>query len=180
MPWRRRRVRHCASFERDADCETRPGRFYSPRPVLLFIGWAAIYRFEFLHRESHFFFRHQLAWSVLAVGAALFVGFGPRLPIRAGSYQFFAVSLALLAVVFLFPPINGAHRWIRLGPIGFQPSEPAKLAVVLAVARRLAESEVLGLKAILAVGMLTGTRHAPGGGRAGPGNGPCSPPRCCW
>jgi cell division protein FtsW (lipid II flippase) len=39
--------------------------------------------------------------------------------------------------VYLFPPINNAHRWIRLGAIGFQPSELAKVAYVLALARYL-------------------------------------------
>ena len=43
---------------------------------------------------------------------------------------------ALVAVDF-FPQINGARRWIRLGGVGFQPSEFAKLAVVLFLARYL-------------------------------------------
>ena len=118
MPWRRRRVRHCVLRARRGLRNT-PWTLLFAAAVLLFIGWAAIYRFEFLHRESHFFFRRQLAWSVLAVGAALFVGFGLRLPIRAASYWLFAASLTLLAVVFFFPPINGAHTdgsaWGRSG-----------------------------------------------------------------
>jgi cell division protein FtsW (lipid II flippase) len=39
--------------------------------------------------------------------------------------------------VFLFPAVNYAHRWIRLGPVSLQPSELAKVAVVLALARYL-------------------------------------------
>ena len=40
-------------------------------------------------------------------------------------------------LVYFFPPINRAHRWIRLGPVGLQPSELAKVAFVLALARYL-------------------------------------------
>lgn len=47
----------------------------------------------------------------------------------------------LLLVVLAMPAAGGAHRWIRLGRIGFQPSEFAKLAVVLFLAWFLARKE---------------------------------------
>jgi cell division protein FtsW (lipid II flippase) len=53
------------------------------------------------------------------------------------SYLLLLLLLVLLVVVYLLPPINHAHRWIRLGPIGLQPSEFAKVAFVLALARYL-------------------------------------------
>jgi len=52
-------------------------------------------------------------------------------------YAIFLAALVLLVVVYFFPPINRAHRWIRLGPLGVQPSEFAKLAFVLALAQYL-------------------------------------------
>ncbi len=45
------------------------------------------------------------------------------------------ISVPLLLVVKLFPPVNGAQRWIPLGPFGsFQPSELAKYVIVLFLA----------------------------------------------
>ncbi|HEY7543871.1 MAG TPA: putative peptidoglycan glycosyltransferase FtsW, partial [Blastocatellia bacterium] len=42
------------------------------------------------------------------------------------------VTFGLLAAVFFFPKINGAHRWIRFGgSFSLQPSEIAKLALAI-------------------------------------------------
>ncbi len=40
----------------------------------------------------------------------------------------------LLLAVFNFKAINGSHRWIALGPVNVQPSEFAKLAIVIVTA----------------------------------------------
>jgi len=62
-----------------------------------------------------------------------------------------AVTLGLLLLVLAMPAAGGAHRWIPLGPIKFQPSEFAKLVCVLFLARRLAGCEApLALRNILA------------------------------
>lgn len=45
-------------------------------------------------------------------------------------------TLALVAVLFGHP-INGATRWLSLGPLGVQPSEFAKIVVVLFIAALL-------------------------------------------
>ena len=44
-------------------------------------------------------------------------------------YGLLGVTIAALLVVFLFPEINGARRWIRLGSFSLQPSEMAKIAL---------------------------------------------------
>lgn len=68
------------------------------------------------------------------------------------------ISFALLVLV-LMPgfgvSVNGAQRWLRLGPVQFQPSEVAKLSLVLFAADNLARSKQVdvhrSLKPILAV-----------------------------
>lgn len=47
----------------------------------------------------------------------------------------------LLAFVLTQGPVNGANRWIRYGPISFQPSEIAKLVVLMFVAAYLYKHE---------------------------------------
>jgi cell division protein FtsW len=52
--------------------------------------------------------------------------------LRALSPLLVLVSLAsLLAVLAIGPPINGARRWVSLGPAAFQPSELAKLTLAI-------------------------------------------------
>ena len=46
--------------------------------------------------------------------------------------------VALLAVLVVGQKVLGARRWIRLGPMHFQPSEWVKLVLILAVARYFA------------------------------------------
>jgi len=53
------------------------------------------------------------------------------------SYAIFALALLLLAAVYGFRSVNGAHRWLRWGHVGLQPSEFAKLALVLVLGRYL-------------------------------------------
>ncbi len=52
-------------------------------------------------------------------------------------YGLLILTVLLLLAVFGFRPINGARRWIRFGPLSMQPSEIAKLAMVLFLARFL-------------------------------------------
>lgn len=47
------------------------------------------------------------------------------------SWWVYAGSIILLLLVFLFPPLNGAQRWIPLKVFTLQPSELAKIAVAI-------------------------------------------------
>jgi cell division protein FtsW len=44
------------------------------------------------------------------------------------------VTVALLAAVLLLPPVQGVRRWLPLGPLNAQPSEIAKVTVIIFLA----------------------------------------------
>ena len=43
----------------------------------------------------------------------------------------YILAIFSLILVFLFPEVNGSHRWISLGGLTIQPSEFSKLAVII-------------------------------------------------
>jgi cell division protein FtsW len=91
------------------------------------------------HSQYHYVLR-QAIWTVAGLGAMLV---GMRLDYRVlkssgVAYGLLGLTFLLLVAVFAFPPINGARRWIRLtGLFSVQPSELAKLALVVFLARFL-------------------------------------------
>jgi cell division protein FtsW (lipid II flippase) len=104
---------------------------------LVAAGWLGIARVEELTGGSGHYLRRQIVWTVFAA-AAMFLTTVPNYRVFSRwSYPIFLLSVVLLLVVFLFEPVNGARRWIRIGPLGLQPSEFAKVTFVLALARYL-------------------------------------------
>ena len=51
------------------------------------------------------------------------------------------VMLALVAVPGIGRMLNGSRRWLRLGPVSFQPSELAKYAMIVYLARALSQRQ---------------------------------------
>ncbi len=83
------------------------------------------------------FFDRQLVWLVISIPSMLAATLVPYHLIKRNSYLLFGLSLVLLLAVYFFPAHNGSRRWIPLGLMNFQPSELAKLAYILALARYL-------------------------------------------
>ncbi len=105
--------------------------------ALVVLGCLGIARSEELAGAASRYGPQQAVWSVIAAGAALLaVAPSYRLLCR-WSYALFAAALGLLTLVYFFPAVHGAHRWIRLGTFSLQPSEFAKVAYVLALSRYL-------------------------------------------
>lgn len=77
-------------------------------------------------------FARQLIYVLLGLAALLVtmtVDYH-RYQRRALVYAFLSATVLLLLLVLLIPEAKGVRRWIRIGPLNFQPSELTKLAVV--------------------------------------------------
>jgi cell division protein FtsW len=96
--------------------------------------------------DPWFFLKKQLFWAVCgfaALWAAMVTDYRRWrplvLPLLAGAF--------VLLVLVLVPPfgqsINGTRRWLRWGAVSFQPTELAKLALVLYLADFLARRQAV-------------------------------------
>jgi rod shape determining protein RodA len=68
------------------------------------------------------------------------------------AWPIYLVTCVLLVLVLAIgTPIKGAQRWLDLGAFNMQPSELAKLAIMLVVARYFAGFEMPGGYTLLAL-----------------------------
>jgi cell division protein FtsW len=88
-------------------------------------------------RDAAYFLERQVGFLALG-GVGMW--FGARIDYRRlkqWTYPLLLGSLVLLAMTLLAPAVNGARRWLPLGPLTFQPVEIAKLALVTYLAYSL-------------------------------------------
>jgi len=114
-----------------------PWAIIAAAAILVGFGWLAIARVEDLTEGSGRLLHQQMAFSAVALLMMLLLTIPNYQILCRWSYTLFVLAILSLVAVYFFAPINKAHRWIRLGPIGLQPSELAKVAFVLALARYL-------------------------------------------
>lgn len=96
--------------------------------------------------DAAFFVKKHLFFVGISF-IALYIAYRLKLSFFQKHWKFIAISAFALLVMVLIPGIgtsyNGARRWIRFGPIGFQPSDFAKIAVVISLSVLLVKRQHL-------------------------------------
>jgi cell division protein FtsW len=109
--------------------------------------------------DPGYYLKRQGFYALVGVGLLLVASRLDYRALRSLAPALVLTSLALCALVLLVAePINGARRWLALGPASFQPSELAKLALAVWVAAYLARRRPPQTARELArpIGLLTG------------------------
>ena len=109
--------------------------------VVMVYSASAIVAADRFH-DPYFFLKKQVFWAMLGAAClwlAIKVDYRRLERFVLPLLIFAGILLVLVLVSPLGQTINGTRRWIRLGPVSFQPAELAKLALVLYLAAFLAK-----------------------------------------
>ena len=89
----------------------------------------------------------QAVWILIGSGTLFLLVLFFRNYYRLFDYKYLLAAVAVLLIASTFTPlgyeVNGARLWISLGPVGFQPSEFARIALIVFFAGYLAETRDL-------------------------------------
>ncbi len=114
--------------------------------ILVILGSAMVYsassfRAEQAFGNSSYFFQKQVSRAALGLFVMVLVAAVDYRRWLGLSPFFYVIAFFLLVLLFTQLPfvrtMNGATRWMRIGPIQFQPSDLARYALILVLARLL-------------------------------------------
>ncbi len=146
--------------------------------LIMVLSASSVYSFEHHDGDSYAVVKRQLMWVLIGIPCAWVASRLPYRAIRQVSWLGIIVAVVLLALtqIELGTTVNGNTNWLALGPIQIQPSEIAKLAIVLWAAHVYAQKDrrlgrlhqvmmpvvpvILGITLLVIVGRRP--RHRPG------------------
>lgn len=101
--------------------------------LLMVLSASSVWAYENLDGDSYYLVKRQLLWVVIGIPAAWVASRLPLKVIRSLSWPALVLAAVLLylTTTSLGVTRHGQTNWLALGPIELQPSEIAKLAVVL-------------------------------------------------
>ena len=113
--------------------------FFALILVLVVVGLIALFSSSYAfalqnYGNSYHFITKQVVFAVIGVACMYLASRVDYHIYRKFAWAVYILSVVLLIVVLLLPPLQPGFdykRWIVIGPINFQPSEIAKFAIVL-------------------------------------------------
>ena len=114
--------------------------------LVMVLSASSVYSYKTFDGDSYHVFLRQLTWVGLALPIAFVVSRLPHKAIRALAWP--GIIAAVLTIGLTLVPglgyeANGNQNWLSVGPLRLQPSELAKLAVILWCADLYARKERL-------------------------------------
>lgn len=105
--------------------------------LLIGLGLTMLHSIGMHHPDGLYFFHQQSRWLGVGGVACVMAAAVDYRRTRALAYVLFVTAIVLLVLARtpgVGHEIKGAWRWLKVGPISVQPSEVAKLALILGVA----------------------------------------------
>lgn len=108
--------------------------------LLVSIGLVSIYSATYVSEgESSQFYKKQFIVALVSLMVFICAAAIPPRAYFVLSYLIFALAMFTLIAVLLINRGSVSARWIKIGSLNFQPSEGAKLAMILALGRFLTD-----------------------------------------
>ena len=102
---------------------------------LVILYSTSAYNGEVKFQDSFYYLKKQMFATFLGiVGMLVVAGMDYHIWKHVAVLGYFTAILLSVAVLFIGDEYNGSKRWLSLGPFSFQPSEFAKVAVILFLA----------------------------------------------
>jgi cell division protein FtsW len=110
--------------------------------LIMVLSASSVYSFENHDGDSYAVVKRQLLWVLIGIPCAWIASRLPYRAIRQVSWLGIIVAVVMLALTIeLGTTVNGNTNWLALGPVRIQPSEIAKLAIVLWAAHVYAQKD---------------------------------------
>ncbi|MBR5027602.1 MAG: rod shape-determining protein RodA [Bacteroidales bacterium] len=114
--------------------------------LIVLFGWINIYAATYKPTTSMIVMdsQHgrQLIWIGISFLLALIILLIDAHIFSTAAYVIYAIAIVLLLVVLSMSAVKGATSWIPIGPLKLQPSEIAKFATALAIAKYLGSIDI--------------------------------------
>lgn len=115
---------------------------------LLLFAIGAVALFSATQSTEYGEFKKQIQWFLISM-PFLFLAYSIDYNVIARfSTVIYIIMVGLLIGVLFTKPINGATSWFQIGDVGIQPSELAKVVVVLFISFLISKLQVRGRKEI--------------------------------
>lgn len=93
------------------------------------------YNAQMKFHDSAFYLKKQLFASLLGfAGMFVVANIDYHIWMKLSGLAYIVAFVLCTAVIFVGANYNGSSRWLKLGPLSFQPSELAKVAIILFLA----------------------------------------------
>jgi len=120
---------------------------------LIFYGVIAIYSASTTKIGDDFevenFYLKQIFWIFISLLLLYLLIKTPYNLIEILIVPAYLLTIFLLILVLFLPEIKGSHRWIPVGFMNFQPSELAKIAVILMIAKVISKQHLSGFQILI-------------------------------
>ncbi len=94
------------------------------------------------HIDYPDFWIKQLMWSLIAIFFMFTFALLPSKFFYTFSYALYIIGIVMLVLTDLYGASGGGSvRWLKLGPVRFQPSEFMKIATILTLARYMSDKQ---------------------------------------